>query len=425
MSGRIFKFALVILIVASVVYVFMLNPGSVGVSLKPGKVWEAPLALVLVITFLAGAGLMFLFSLLFGLKLQFRTRKAIKQGEMVKNHHDLINSAREQLALGNFMDAREKFEKIISRDPDNIGARVLLAKTFQNQGDAKGALGILEDARVEQKKNIELLLLAADLNAQLGNPTAAFDNARLVLKLAPSNRFALRRLVENCRELGRFEEAITYQKQLVKIEDGPQHAEAQDCLAQIEVEHALEAQSDDGKALRKQLQDILRRHKNFPPALAALARAEHNAGDTKEASSLLVKAYQGEKKVAHLEEIASIWLEEEKPSKAIDAIRSALKARSKGEESDPGGQLFLVKLLLHLESVDEAKRLFAEVEESAIYDERERLDAALIKARLLQKEGNLDSAFTELLEVVDPAIDTSSNGGNGVPITLVRSSVAE
>src|SRR5690606_11124128 len=122
---------------------------------------------------------------------------------------------------------------------DDMEARVLLAETYRREGDLNAALRVLEDARMEQKRNPELLLQAADINEQQLNYTAAYDNTALVLKLSPKNHGVLERLVGYCRRLERYDEAIAHQEQVLKLTSGADYEREQDRLAHLELERTL------------------------------------------------------------------------------------------------------------------------------------------------------------------------------------------
>ncbi len=400
MTSRIVKVSILFLLGALVTYIFLLNPESAEVSLPVGGSFKAPMALVLLAAFSAGFFVMFLFSMLFSIRQQLQVRKIKKQAEMVRNHQALITSAREQLALGNFSKAKGFFQKVVDRDPEDVTARVLLSECFQREGDAKAALRILEDARVEQKQNVELLLQAADLNKELGNHTAAFDNAALVLKLQPQSLSALERVSVEAAELGDYEKAISFTKERIKLTPYGEDESLQEYLATLELAQ-ITKNSEQNEQMQAEIKKLLKSHRNFAPALAALADIEKETLELDEASRLLSMAYAASRDTEYLKQIAAMWLEAENPNRAIDSVKAALVLKDRDQKSDVLGQLYLVKLLLHLEANAEARNEFTQVDENMLADEEQRLMHALIHARILQKDGKHDEAFASVFTVVE------------------------
>ena len=390
MIGRILKVAFIIFIVAFVSYIFYFNQAPADVKIAPNVSWRLPMAVTLIVVFCGGALTAALIALVGSIGMRLRMRREVKSAGTIREHRRLIMQAREQLALGNWEAARAGFKKIIDRDPDDIPARVLLAETFKREGRLREALAVLEDARVEQKKNIELLLAASDINARLGNATAAHDNAALVLKIAPRNRFALQRLVQSAKALGRWDEAIDYQQQLIRIAPAADVEKRQDELAQLELRRVLEQGKEDKEALRKALQELRRKYRSYPPLLGKLAESDQEAGDNEAASKTYLKLFQDTEQVEWLRKAAFLWLKAEDPGKAISVVRNAAS-----RSVNPEVNLFFAGLLLHLSMIEEARKVLNGVPEEnlppQILNVRRLLDASL-----LSREGSLEQANGQL-----------------------------
>jgi tetratricopeptide (TPR) repeat protein len=400
MSGRVVKIVVLTLLVAGVVsYLYVLNPTSVQLTMMPGKTKELPLALVLIFTFGAGALLISLFVMIIGVKGWLYRRKEARRAELAESHKRLLVSARERAALGDYQSAAALLLKIVLKDPSDMVARIQLAEAYQKNGDLPTALKMLEEARVEQRQNVELLLLASDLNAAMGNQTAAHDNAALVLKLIPKNTFALSRLVASAASLKRYEEAAGYQRMLLKLSPGVDQSAAQSRLADLELKAALKNHTGNAEGLRKEVSDILRRHREFAPALETAAYLEEQDGRTDAATKLLCDAFQSSKNLRYLEKAAIIWLRAENPQKALSIVASALKKKDSECELIEG-LLFHASLLLHLEMLDEASRELKKVRPETITDEKTSAAYEVLHCRLLRREGKLDEAFESALRAL-------------------------
>ena len=178
MSGKTLSvFILLTVIAVAISYIFYFNPQPVVVHYKADGTMEYPLALILISSFAAGGLLMLAITCLVAIRLKFINRQVVKQKDAMSSHRDLIAQGRGFLALGNTSKARDIFKKIIKKDDKDVVARLMLAKTYERAGEAKEALAVLDKARREKVYNVELLLEASDMNAEMGNNTAAYDNA--------------------------------------------------------------------------------------------------------------------------------------------------------------------------------------------------------------------------------------------------------
>lgn len=393
MPSKIVKLLIVLLVAAIISYVFYLNPLPAQVYLSPDSSITLPMALVLIATFFVGVLVTALFAFFIGLRVTFHTWRIEKKQKQVKEHHHMIAGARGELALKNFNSARGLFQKVIASDPNDVEARVLLAETYRRNGELKEALKVLEEARVEDKKNVELLLLAAEVNEQLGNDTAAFDNAAMVLKLSPKNTFALKRLVADCQRLNRYEEAVTYQEQLLRLVPREDYEQEQQTLAHLELKKAQKSLS--GAPLAKALEEILKRHKDFTPARAVLAELRCDALELDAASKLWSKCFEESQDPLYLERIASMWIHADDPTRAVASVRNTLQQPGK-KDVDVTAHVFFISLLLRLEMVDEARTEFEKLRSISLKDEELKTAYTVIKAKLLQKEGREDEALEEV-----------------------------
>ena len=221
----------------------------------------------------------------------------------------------------------------------------------------------------------------------------------MVLKLVPKNKFALEKLSKDCLSLDRFEEAIKYQRQLIKLSTPAEVITRQQELANLELVKAQKESGSDKDALKDALKSVLKRHKNYPPALNAVAAIAAETGNTKEADKSWNKAFAQSGTVSYLADMAKMWIAEGDQDKAVANVTSAV-SDFKGDETKKSlSKLFLVKLLLHLGHTDKAKEAFAEVE--AIDDDALDKTKSIIRAKFLEKEGDLDSAFGELVSLFD------------------------
>ncbi len=399
MSRRIISLILFLVIVSLVSYVFYLNPGPVTVNFGPANSKVAPLALVLIFTFCLGAILSALIAFAVGVQSFFKEWMQERRFRSFKHHQELIVVGREQLAAKNFDAALRTFRRIIEQDPSNIVARILLAKTFRDRGDFKSALQVLDESRQSQKNNVELLFLAADLSARLGNFTSAYDNLALVLKMQPSNEFALVKIVESCDNLGRYSQAIDFQKQVIRLLSSAEQTKAQEALALLELKKAKSEAGANRQELRQALDEVLKRHKNFGPALAELAFLERDNGELDVATKHWSRAYKLSGDLEHLERLAKTWLKVDDPEKAVTVVRNAVLNRESAiGGADIDGGLFLATLLFNLGLVDNSKAELTKIKAHLPLSTEQTLQVTLLDAYLSDAAAQSTSQVVDALE---------------------------
>jgi len=421
MTGRIVKFLFLVLILGTISYLFAQNRDVVTVTYWFGKTWQSSLAVVLLVVFFLGALTTGCIAFFYGALWSFDDWRRNRNYKMLREHLDQIVSAREKIASGNYNDAKGILEKIVNKDPEDVVARVMLAETLRRQGDSLKALHILEEARANQQNNTELLFLAADINVELGNATAAHDNVSLVYKKDKYNVFALSRLVDVAESLGRFQEAIDYQTQLLRLSSSDQQPILQHKLAQLELAYALRTAGNNLAQRKSEIEGVLRHHREYAPALAELALLEFESKNLDAAVKLLVRAYSSSGDGAYLQKIALSCLQANEPEKALKAIRSALT----GSRSDSANRLYLVALMLRLEMVDEAAQEIEALEKSQL-SASTQLQLSLLKARIFERQNKSKEALALLSAslISAPSSDDYGNLQHNSSLALDSNSLA-
>jgi tetratricopeptide (TPR) repeat protein len=360
-SRRVLALLSVLSLVILVSYIFLLNPSEVTVAYGNEKTFTAPLALILIISFSIGATLVAITSIIFGTLLTYQhwlERKKINQER--KNLSD-VNRAKELMSGHNFEDAAALLKRILVNDPKNSIARVFLAETYADTGDLDEALQTLDIVRSEERDNISILLLGAKLYQERGDMTSAYDHLFLAHKIAPENVFILKPTIETLSKLERFNEAIELQRSLIKLLRGEEYEESQEMLASLEL---ADAKKDIPEKLKANIEALLKRHRDYSPALIELSKLAVDEGRLDEASKLLCRAYgqTGDSKILLM--LAEIWLKNREPQQAIKWVYSAAKSNINS---------FVIVLQLALGLRDEARENYAYLIKTATTDEASKL----------------------------------------------------
>ena len=172
----------------------------------------------------------------------------------------------------------------------------------------------------------------------------------------PRNIPALKKLVSMSAPLKRFDEAIDYQSKLMRLVDNAERPEQLKILADLELTKAKTVAAREGSSVKQAIEGVVKRHRNYSPALAALGNAFLEDGDKKTAVRLFSKSYSNDCDAKHLDRVADILVSEDEPQKALEIIKKSIQSVP-GEKAIEG-RISLVNLFLRLEMIEEAKAEF-------------------------------------------------------------------
>ena len=348
MSKRIFLLALALLTVGIISALFLLNPQGAVVNLGGERTYQAPMALVLILTFVAGGLFTFILTFIsqFRLALEAWRERRLRAAE--RGHLKELVAIRELIALEKYSEAIPRLSQILKEDPDNAACRALLASCQDSLDDSSAALRTLEEGRGRIITSAELYLKAALIYEKRGNLTAALDNMALLLKSHPTSKKVLREGVRIAEKLGEGERAIQFQERLLKLLSGDEYQAAQEKLAALELKR-IEKQPRAVQS--EELSRLLKRHRTFAPAFQMQAELDELRGEVELANRSLVRGFGLSGDISFLSRIASLWLKRDNPERAVKNIRAAV-----GERDSEEGRAYLACLLASLGIMDEAEK---------------------------------------------------------------------
>lgn len=386
-------------------WIFTVNPNPGTITYWSGQTWTAPMGILLTMVFCFGATVASCIALVLGAKQTFIAWRKERYYEKVRTQRELMEKGRECLASRQLSLARNCFRKIIDSEPGDIVARVMLAKVLEAEGKLEDALAVLDLARQSQRKNKELLLLAADFHEQLGNTTGAADNLNLVLELDRDHIVALERIGSCYERLGRLDQAISSQKQVVKLKSNNERKQAEQRLAQLELDLATKTYLEDQAGLLTAVEDILKVHQDFPPALRKAAQLKQARSEYQVAVRLLSREYQLTGDVQCLRELSAVWIGMNDPRSAVSTVRECV-TKQQGERA-VRGRLYLIELYFQLEMIDEAKKELDGVLATPTMQLEDKFRRCIYSAIVLQREGKEKQAFQSLLSLLDQSASSS------------------
>ncbi|MCC6220435.1 MAG: hypothetical protein IT291_04245 [Deltaproteobacteria bacterium] len=401
MVNRIVKYIIALLLVGTAAgYLFYFNRHAVTVTLAPGKVWEAPLAIVLMAVFFLGTAMLGAVAIYLGAKHSFKDWQDKLKRKRLTNHSQLLQSGSELLALDSFSSAKTNLEKIVNQDSSNVLAWLALAQVYEKQGKTDDCLRVLERARLNNAGSYLVLFKIAEINQALLNYTAAYDNLKIVLNAHPKNILALKKIVTCCKNLKRYDEAIAYTKEVLSAAYGKEQEAYNQELAELELRYTETKHSENSLELRSALEAILRKHRDFPPALDALAKIERGQSKLQAASKLWTRAYQVTREIVYLKSIASMWLDANDSAAAVDAVKTAINYK-KAAELSLGERVFLANLFLAFNKSIEAKDELKQIETQGKISDNMLRHVNLVRASILHHEGRHAEANRILKSIIE------------------------
>jgi tetratricopeptide (TPR) repeat protein len=404
------------ILIAITIYITLTNSETATIKIGPNISVTTYAGVIYLGVFFCGCVVASVVALFFGFKSFLRERKLRAAARTHQLFFELFVKGRSFMASEEWSAARAVWEQILHQDPDNTIARVELATCFQNMGDYREALRVLDTMRASNHLNAAVLFKAVELNRKLGNNTAASDNLALLVREAPTKR-ALELARDIAEELGRTEDALDYQRSLEKIGYvSEEMEEAKTRLTFAQLVSSVENQN----SLREALTIFVRKHPNYAPALERLADLEIGAGRLDEAASLLVRAAKlSPSNLSRWTAIIDLWLKtapgdfQRRADRALAAARSATQGTHGAQRID--SEFIVVKTLLAVNRADDARALLDELPKLA-EKEKVTLSAGQIQTKshlsglCLSRLGLAKDTGTLWESLVEPTLPAANTG---------------
>jgi tetratricopeptide (TPR) repeat protein len=352
------RFLLLALIVGGALYITLTNSESATIKLGPNITLTTYAGVIYIAVFALGCIAASVVGLFFGFKGYLRERRLRSAERVRRNFFKTFEEARDLMAGGNWAAARLLWEDLLTKESDNVIARVELSQCLEQLGDDREALRVLDATRASSRSSVEVLYRAAMLNQKLGNSTGARDNAELIVSEKPSWR-ALEIARDASESMGRFDDALRFHDELEKI--GYQSPESKNLRARLAYAQLTKGTTDDG-ALKEALLGLVKQYPQFVPALERLAELELKHNDIDRAAEVLSKVARASgSSVGRWQAVVDVWLTHttgdvaRRNDRAIAAAKSALKDQHGRERLE--AELLVIRTLLATNHFQDAERL--------------------------------------------------------------------
>ncbi|MBI5441215.1 MAG: tetratricopeptide repeat protein [Deltaproteobacteria bacterium] len=289
MFGKWAQAALVAVLVV-LAYLFTLNPGQVDFRLSPGASVRASLALLLLLTFVAGFGVAFLLGAFREAFQSFSFWRRLRGHQRRSEAHRLLELGRSEAVAGRARAAAQLFRKAHRKLPEEGAIGLELARAECREGDFASAEKRLSALLADDPGNAEVHAALLDTAKRQGDDDAQRSVLTRWLGADPEFLPALRELRDLNRRLGRWAEALELQEKILARTRGKGAVAGEKrALAECLFRSAKDRPPADAQAALKR---AIEADRDFAPAYAALGDALLASGDDRGAADAWLQGYR-------------------------------------------------------------------------------------------------------------------------------------
>jgi len=374
---------------AGFLYFWGINPGEVTVFLTSEQSFTLPTAIMMICVLLLGLLLgnsVHIFSALANSMKHWRGGRKQKRAEEIGT---IYRSGVGRLLSGDLKKARTLLGKVLDRDPRRVDGHLALASVAEQEGNAQEAIDLLQKARKLDPKGLEILFKLAATFRAAGRREEAMGVYKELLASDAENRKAMRALRDLQIEVGSYQDALGLQKRIVKAtSSGPRADEEKRTFLQLRYEVARKALAlGEGDKVVDACREMVKQDASFTPARVTLGDAYRQLGRDAEAVKVYQDGYKALKKSIFLARLEDLYIGAEDPA----ALLSFYRSRMQEDSDDLLLKLYLGRLCLRLEMVDEALQHLTDLETSGL----DFTKLHLLLAEAHRRRSKIDQAVVE------------------------------
>ncbi len=370
-------------------YFWGINPGDMTVYLTTDISYTLPAAImlicVLLIGLLIGNGIHFLSAFVYSFR-HWKGGRRLKKAEEVGT---IYRRGVGRLLSGDLKQARTLLKKALDRDPQRVDIYLALASVSLQEGNTSEGIELLQQARKLDPKGLEVLFKLAKTFEECGRREESMLIYKELLEGDANNRKAMRALRDIQMDLGNWQDALALQKKILKVSKSGERADTEKKIMlqlRYQVAHTALENGDREQAIEV-CRDIFKRDAKFTPARVTLGDAYHQAGRDADAVKVYQDGYKALKKSVFLARLEDLYINAEDPAALLAFYRSQMQVDSE----DLLLKLYLGRLCLRLEMVDEAMERLTDLETSGV----DFTKLHLLLAEAQRRRNNTDEAIIE------------------------------
>ncbi len=378
-----------IVFVLGFVYFSGINPGELTVFLtnELSFTWPTPIVLIcaVLLGLLLGNGVHIVSAIVHSFGHWRGGRKQKKTEEIGVVYRSGVG----RLLSGDLKKARTLLQKAVDRDPKRVDSHLALASLELQDGNQQAGIELLQKARKIDPKGLEVLFKLATTYSVAGRRDEAMAVYKELLAGDTNNRKAMRALRDLQIETGDWPEALALQKRIVKATSSGAKADVEkQQMVQLRYEMARVAiDNDEPEQAVETCRDLIKQDASFTPARVTLGDAYRQLKKDSEAANVYQDGYKALKKSVFLSRLEDLYIGAEDPA----ALLSFYRERMHEDREDLLLKLYLGRLCLRLEMVDEALSHLSDLESTGI----EFSQLHLLLAEAHRRRNKIDQAVVE------------------------------
>ena len=346
------------LVVAFFLYLSSINKGTVHIG-AGGSGWEAPVVLLLFLTFLTGFLVSYLITAFKNAKIYLGNVKLSREKKAFDRLEGLLARAKRAILFGNLAEGELLLKDCISSPDADARPYLMLLDIYMKEGDIEKAFTIIDNIPSVLSSNVELLFYKAKNLMAKGS----FERAIEILKDMDASHGSIdtkRVLRDAYIESALFEEASALQAEIIKLAGKTDLDSESSISVQLRYELARKAikAGRDADAI-KMLKELIKKWPESAQPYVAIGKLYRKKGEKKSAEETWEKGYSKTSNMIFVFLMEDYYLKEGEPQKVI-GLYSDLIAR---EPDNYLMHLFLGKIYLRLEMIDEALGKFEKARE--------------------------------------------------------------
>jgi len=376
-------------------YFWGINPGDITVYLTSDLSYTLPAAImlicVLLIGLLMGNSLHFLSAFFYS----FRNWRGGRKLRKIEEVGSIYRRGVGRLLSGDLKKARQLLKKALDRDPKRVDIHLALASVALQEGNTAEGIELLQKARKIDPKGLEVLFKLATTFEANGRREEAMGIYQELLAEDANNRKAMRALRDIQMALGNWEDALVLQKKILKISRTGARLEVEKkVLLQLRYELARTnyENGEPGQAIDA-CRDIIKKSAKFTAARVTLGDAYQKVGRNSDAVKVYQDGYKALQKSIFLARLEDLYIDVEDPAALLAFYRTQMEANPK----DLLLKLYLGRLCLRLEMVDEAIQHLTDLETSGV----DFTKLHLLLAEAQRRRNNIEEAVVEYQKALE------------------------
>jgi len=302
----------------------------------------------------------------------------------------LLSSAKEAFERGDVEEALKIVKECIELKINSPELVVFLARLKMATNSIDEAVKILKDEVSKENPSLEAVLLYLDLSLKEELPDA-IEIGRKKLSTNGKSPLLLRAMARACDRYHFHDEAIEYQKRLLKMEGWDMETERgfYAYLLFRSGEEKINSGDEDGIKLIKKSMDFL---PYFTPAVNELIKIHVRNEDIKKAKELAEQAFSKNQSHSILLSLEKELLDANMPAEAIEFYNKLSEM-----VNDPALRFLTVKLLLKLEMIEHAEEILKEIPQELA----EVIPFRYLSAVLSSKKGDISYACKVMENIIE------------------------